>query len=292
MPGFDDNDPGYQGHYNDRGQWVNDAVPGESDLANHPQYRGMSMSGQNPESMRNYMWDQSPTGALDAQNRMKNLGATWGTLATPAMDYSNGDQYANLANQARGSQTDALGMMRQAALGNAPSAAAIQAKQGADAAVASQLGLAAGARGAGAMASAQQQAAGNIGGMQVQAANNAAILRAQEMANARGAYMGGSTGMRGQDFDAQRMQDQRTQYGGTLGLNYKQLALQGQMGYEQMANGIASGQMGSMGDYDRALRGEQEKSADRRQQDKDRDLAFFKSIMGGGSGMIMGGMGK
>lgn len=181
-------------------------------------------------------------------------------LRAPDMDYSRGLGYQGMGDQARGlgmgartSQGDALGLMRSAAMGNAPSQAQIMMKQGNDQAIANQLSMAAGARGPAAMAMAQQQAMGNASAMQTNNMNNMGALRAQEMANARAAYMGGAGQMR-QGDDAMRAldlayaqrNDQNAQYGGQLGLGYRQLGMQGQLGYDKLGWDTRNAQMGSM----------------------------------------------
>jgi hypothetical protein len=68
-----------------------------------------------------------------------------------------------LGDQSRGAQYDALGMMRDAALGNRPSVAQLQMQQGLDDAVRSQQALASSARGQAALAQAQYNQAANTG---------------------------------------------------------------------------------------------------------------------------------
>lgn len=174
------------------------------------------------------------SGAEDAQQRYQGMGQAAANQAAPGTDYST-------ANDARGGQADALGMMQQAAMGNAPSQAAIMMSRGNDQAMANTMSLAAGARGAGAMAGAQQQAMGVNSNMATQNIGNMGALRAQEMANARGAYMGGATGIRGQD-------QSQAQYDSGLAMQQRQLGAQQQMGYEGMGQGVAQAQLGaSMG---------------------------------------------
>lgn len=96
-----------------------------------------------------------------------------------------------------GQMRDALDLSRAAAMGEAPSAAAVQQQQGMDAALRSQLALAASARGGpGARVAAQRQAAQNAGLLQQQAVGDAARLRADEMAAARNQFAQQAQGMR------------------------------------------------------------------------------------------------
>lgn len=87
-----------------------------------------------------------------------------------------------------GDQANAMELQRQAAMGRAPSFAQLQMRQGLDQSLGAQQGIAGSARGAGALALAGGNMAGNAAALQNQGAMNSSMLRAQEMANARGAY--------------------------------------------------------------------------------------------------------
>lgn len=128
-----------------------------------------------------------------------------------------------LSGQARGQQQDALGMMRQAALGNAPSVAAIQQKQGMESALRGQQAMAAGARGSAGLAGAQYNAAMNAGALQQSAVGQASQLRAGEMAQARDAYGNMTNSIRGQDIGQAGQQ-------GQLGLGYENVLQNTQLG--------------------------------------------------------------
>lgn len=159
-----------------------------------------------------------------AQYGYTDVGPSRGFSANRARgfgDYAAGVYRNQLDNAAaaRGSQQDALGMMRSAAQGNAPSRAEMLGQNLIGQSLQAQLGGAASARG-GALgqAAAMQQAQQGAAAFQQQGLNQLSGLRAQEMADARNAYMSGSTGMRGQDLSAADM------------------AQRGQMGFETMAN--------------------------------------------------------
>ncbi len=164
------------------------------------------------------------SGAEDEIARDRGHADAWAGMQAPTVDNTQ-------SNQSRQSQQDALGMMQQAAQGNAPSAAAQMMQQGNDQAVANQMAMAAGARGAGAMAGAQQQAQGNAANMSTQNQNNMGVLRAQEMAQARGAYGNMASGIRGQDQG-------QAQFGANLELQQRGLNQQGQLGFEGMAQHV------------------------------------------------------
>ncbi len=202
--------------------------------------------------------------AARQSSKYEGKGQDWMDQKAPGVDYGLGDQ-------SRTSQRDALGLMQGAANGTAPSQAAILMRQGNDQAMANQQSLAAGARGPAALALAQQQAAGNVSAMSTTNQNNMGALRAQEMAQARGAYGNMATGMRGQD-------DSRSQYGSDLEMRQRALAQQGQMGYDQMGYNVNNAQLGAR----EAYRGAQDQhwatqmNADQASKQGTRDM-----IMGG-----------
>lgn len=100
-----------------------------------------------------------------------------------------------------GDQAGALQLVREAAMGNAPSEAAYMMQRGLDQAVAGQQSAAGSARGAAALANAQGNMAANQANLQNQAFTQAGQLRANEMAQARGAYGGLAGQMRQQDLE-------------------------------------------------------------------------------------------
>jgi hypothetical protein len=125
----------------------------------------------------------------------------------------NLDQY----NQSRGQTQNALGLTQAAAEGNAPSVAAMQLRQGLDQANNQAAGMAAGARGGGGnLALAARSAIQQQGQNAMTTNQNAAMLRANEMATARGQYLQGAQGMENTDL---------TQSGQQAALNAQQRGL-------------------------------------------------------------------
>jgi hypothetical protein len=131
--------------------------------------------------------------ALNSQSNT-NLG-TSGQLLGNASDQLNitGDYYRQAqrdltnaigANEASG---DAVNILRNAALGNAPSAAQAQLQSGKDQAIATQAAMA-NSGNLSQMLGGQKTAMDNAANLTQQAANQSAQLRAQEMATARGQY--------------------------------------------------------------------------------------------------------
>ncbi len=111
------------------------------------------------------------------------------------------EDQGQVANEyaSRGIQSNALGLAQSAAQGNQPSAAQYMMNSGLNTAMANQQAIAGGARGAGAMALAGGNMAGNNAALQSQAFNQGGQMRAQEMAQARDMYGNLSTQQRGQD---------------------------------------------------------------------------------------------
>jgi hypothetical protein len=146
-------------------------------------------------------------------------------VAAPSMADMTGEQntmtsgVAGLGQAATAGRTmdrgQSMDLMRQAAMGQAPSAAAIQQQQGLEAAQRAQLSMAARARG-GAASLAMRQAGMNTAQLQQQGIGQASMLRAQEMAQARGQYSGAI-----QDEEALRQQ-QRAQFAQSALAAYQQ----------------------------------------------------------------------
>lgn len=113
--------------------------------------------------------------------------------ATPGTNFAD-------ALASRGAQNDALALQRGAANGTAPSAAQAQFAQALGASQQQQASIAASARGGGLQrGAANRMAAQNAAATTQNAAAGAASLRAQEMSDARAAYGGLASNIRGQD---------------------------------------------------------------------------------------------
>lgn len=138
---------------------------------------GASQAGGGRWADNQYNWDQ------DRMNR----------VATER------NAYQGQVDQSRGYQDQSLGLLRDAAMGNAPSRAELLSRHQMDQAASAQQSLAASARGPAALAMAQQQAAGNTARSMADISANTSAMRADEMARARDAYFGGTSTMRGQD---------------------------------------------------------------------------------------------
>lgn len=169
----------------------------------NPNADGSQLAGGRGQAMQDYSQDQ----AARADNER------WG--------------YNQDVNASRGEQGQSLGMLRDAAMGNAPSRAEMFGRQQMDQAASAQQSLAASARGPAALAMAQQQAAGNTARAQTDITNSSMQTRADEMARARDAYFGGTSTMRGQDQQRVDAAGQRQQGFMNTGLGYAGLEAQG-----------------------------------------------------------------
>lgn len=175
-------------------------------------------------------------------------------------DRANGD--ALNAIRSRNAQMDAAGMLSNAAHGNAPSAAAIMGNQVGNQSLAGALRMQAAGRGPGQQAFAARQAMMQQQGAQLGGLSQFAGMRAGEMDAARGAYMGGVTGMRGQDYQGQALLQRQAEAQAQAENFQRDLNQQGQMGYEGMGFDVNAAVMNA-GLQQRSIQ-EQKNEADRR----------------------------
>ena len=135
-------------------------------------------------------------------------------------------------------QSGALQLDREAAMGNAPSAAAYQMQQGLNQGLANQQALAGSARGAAALAQAQGNAGANMANMQQGAFLGAGQLRAQEMAQARGAYGDLASQQRAQDQARLGQGNQMSQFNANANDQYALGMGQLGIGYGNLGNSL------------------------------------------------------
>lgn len=214
-------------------------------------------------------------------NRWEGMGEAGQQRQGVALD--NG-----LGNESRGYQQDAIGMMRDAAMGNRPSVAQMQMQQGLDQAMRQQQSMAASARGPAALAMAQYGAAQNSGAAAQDIAAQTSMLRAQEMANALGQYGQMGTSIRGQD-------EQRAMTQAELEARQRQLNDQYQLGLIGQANqanlGNLQGRVAMQGTLANSWNAAQGANAQANQANANNEWKQFGALMGGAQGgMQMGGM--
>jgi hypothetical protein len=153
---------------------------------------------------------------------------------------------STLTGQDRGYGLDALAMQRDAAYGTGQSLAQQALMQGSQNAQAGQTAMAASARGGGGnLAYAQRQAASGNLAMQSQAANQSQILRANEMAQARGDYANMAGAMQGADqlagYQQAQLQAQQNAENDQTAYGYEGLANQNQLAQLQADTGAFTG---------------------------------------------------
>lgn len=188
--------------------------------------------GQNKDGSPLQVW--VPGSDVVAEERFQNMGNqyrnanNWSEFAQPSFDQ---------AQDMRAQQMGALGLQRDAATGNAPSQAEMLAHKQIQDSIASQMSMAASARGGpAAQAAAMRQAQMYGSGAQQQGIMGIQAGRANEMAQARDAYMSGASGMRGGDLNTANMR-------GQFGLSQAAENNRNRMGYETLGQNVATSQM-------------------------------------------------
>lgn len=224
--------------------------------------------------------------------------------------WENADLANREAQTRGGDQAGALQLSREAAMGMAPSEAAYQMQQGLDRGIATQQAQMGSARGAAGVAMAGANAANNTANLQNQTFMQAGQLRAQEMAQARGAYNDMSNQVRGQDQNRLGQGNQMSQFNAGANDQYKlgmgglanQFGNQAQGWYNGAQNPY--NQQGSIDNQGRAVAadsynnaqsvnaGTAQQRADARQSRNDRYMSLLSTgIQAGGSMAGAGGGG-
>jgi hypothetical protein len=227
------------------------------------------------------------TGAQTDIDRYRQMGAQAGANRAPQINYGQANQFLGMGQYARNQQTEALRLQQQAAMGNAPSVAQAQMQQGLGQALNQGQALAAGARGAGAMGIAQANAAQGAAGLQAQTVGNAAALRAQEMAQARGDYMAGASGIRAQDYGAAGMTGGWAQNQAALQEQQNALNQQGQLAYEGMGQRVGEDQLNAGLQHEGMGLGQWQTQVGLDKAATDRE----QQVIGGGVGALSMGIG-
>lgn len=169
-------------------------------------------------------------------NRYRGLGAAAANRQAYQANFDAANSDRNNAAYARLNQQDAVGLQQQAAYGQAPSAAQSLSRNMLDQSLQAQMAGASSARGGSlAQAAAMRGAAQQAGAMQQQGMNQIGALRAQEMAQARDAYMGAASQLRGQDYQSQALAQQQAGMQQQSELAQRQMNQSAQQNYEQMA---------------------------------------------------------
>ncbi len=174
------------------------------------------------------------TEAPDETQRYRSLGEAAAARQAYQVNFDKAKADEAQGLRAHADQSRALGLMSNAAHGNAPSQAAILGGQVAGQSLQAQQAAAANGRGLAGAAAAQQQAAGQAASVQQAGLGQFAGMRGQEMAHAQGVYGQGAGTMRTGDYAQQGLAQQRAEAQGQSEFTQRQLNQEGQMGYEQM----------------------------------------------------------
>jgi hypothetical protein len=178
--------------------------------------------------------DANASGLQDTIGADRGLAAAAAARNAYQIDYSGANDARAQAYGAREREADAAGLLGGAARGEAPSMTTGIGQSMTDAQLQGQLSASAGAKphgiaaaAYGAQDTARQMGAQNAGGI--------AGMRAGELGAARGEYMSGLSGMRGQDYASQAMSQQQA-----IAQAQSEMAQRGRnarqsMGYEGMA---------------------------------------------------------
>jgi hypothetical protein len=193
---------------------------------------GLANALQDPNSGSSlaYEWGGRRGGAQADVDRARGLAGRVDGRAPVQADMAN-------SMQSRGSQLDALGMYRSAALGQGPSAAQAQFQQGLDRSMQGNLAMANSARGGSlALAQGRLSAMTNNSGMLASSAAQAAQLRAQEQQAGMAGYAGLGSSIRTQDTG-------EAMGNANLALGSRNANDARAMGYEQLANQTTAQQL-------------------------------------------------
>ena len=218
----------FGGWVDSKGNPVPEGTPGARRAggydANAYNYSNAGMSAYE----RQKMYDAQAEAAQKREAAQANYSAAQGVLS-----------------QGGGDQAEAIAMHREAALGGAPSVAQKQLQMGQDAAMRSQESMRASARGAAGVAMADYGAAANIAAGQQATNAQQGLVRAQEMAEARGALMSGTTAARGQSIQAAGLEGSWSQGNAALQMQQREANDRRDAAMRAAAEGVA-GQQGTM----------------------------------------------
>lgn len=183
---------------------------------------------------------EQDVGGINGSPDYRGIGAAAARRQAYQVDFGKSAADEAQGLDMRAQQEAGLNNMRQAAMGGAPSQAAILGGQSAGQSLEAQMAAAANGRG-GVMtkggiglAAAQQQAAQQAQAQQLGAVQQFTGMRGNEMAHAQSAYGGAAGAMRQGDYAQQAMAQQRAEAQARAEQTQRELNQAAQMGYEQM----------------------------------------------------------
>lgn len=180
-------------------------------------------------------WNEEAVGGGrgNESERYAGLGAAAAKRQAYQVDFGKANANEQQGLQARGQQEAGLNGMRQAAMGNAPSQAAILGGQVGGQSLDARMQATAGAKGLG-YAAANQQAAQQQSGMQQAGMQQYTGMRGSEMLHAQGAFGQGANQMRQGDYVQQNMAQQQAEAQARSEMAQRELNQSAQMDYERM----------------------------------------------------------
>lgn len=204
--------------------------PGSADVGGGP-----GMAAWYKDDARSHMGDNDPQQSINNQSLNGSLANMSGNRGPQSVEnYALNDK----ANGSREQQLRALGQMRDAAQGGAPSAAGFQTRQGMNDIMGSRAGAVGGARGLAGLTGAQMGSADQAGGMASNVASAGGMGRSKEIGDAIGMYGSNAGAMRDQDIARLGSSDQNSKFNAQNDTSWKLgnanlAAQQGQLGVAQ-----------------------------------------------------------
>lgn len=209
-------------------------------------------------------------------------------------DYGHAYASRGMSLSARNDQNAAAGLMMARARGQVPSISRMAADHQMGMASAAQRSAASGARGAGAIALAQQNAMGGMSAAHSQIAQGAQIAEAQERLAAEQAAFGAYSGIRGGDQALMGQDAQMSQY--QAGMDAQQRSLNDQMSLGMIghARGVRDSQLGAGVSQQQMLANahaqRQQLLWDRQKYREQKEMEAVKMVAGAAMGGMSGGM--
>lgn len=202
--------------------------PGSADYGGAP-----DMADWYRQNAREHMGDND---AQQAATKTGLMGAYAGMRGQGGAQASENAFLSGREGQSRNQQMEALGLMNQAASGNAPSVAAYQTKIGQQDALSNYVGAAGGARGLGALAGGQASGSAATGLASGNLGMAGATARGNEIAQELGQYGKTSGQVAGQDLTRLGMSNQMSQFNAGLGNDWRLGNANLAAGYGQLDN--------------------------------------------------------
>ncbi len=212
--------------------------PGAADYGGHPggveQYRDAALWG----AKGNDAEQAGNTAALQRSIANMKGAESRGPMAIENQLLAKREQIT------RGEQLGALGLARDAAMGNAPSEAAYQTRIGQNDALGQHLGALGGARNAASLGGAQTMGTNQVGAASGNVGMAGGLARSKEISDAVGMYGGLAGQVRGQDLTRLGVSNQNSRFNQTLNDEWKignanNAIAQGRLGVAQ--SGLDSG---------------------------------------------------